>query len=481
MFQLTKRTSVSILTLMFFVSGCTVHHITDYSPPVPVPDAFLNDQPGVGNICEWWREFNQPDLDELVEQALVNNMDIRQAWSRLDQARATLCIARSALYPQINLSADVQYNSVIDRRRDVNESEVDYLLRPTLSYEVDLWRKIDSAVKSAQLQTQVSWEDLEGTALVLSGAVTDIWFVIQEQQALIKLILYQIKVSETLLEIVELRFSIGEASALDVYQQRLQTEEVKLQLIPVENRLHTATYELHVLLGIPPEEKMCTELELERILLPEFPNLGTPSDLLCRRPDLRAAYFNLESADYEVAVAVANLFPQLSLDFSYLFIADNIGDLFKNQIGRLGANIFQPVFDGFRRACEVRRREAIVNERISEFGAIFLTALSEVEIAIVTERSQIRLIEQIDKEIQISKLYLDEARIRYSRGLNDYLQVINAIQSLQALQRRGVRENTILLTNRSKLYRALGGSCIIRCQDRAPNFEIAECVEEYEF
>lgn len=481
MLALSKRTSFIAFSLIFFFSGCTVHHITDFQyPPVSVPDAFLNDQPGVGNISEWWKEFDQPDLDELVAQALVNNMDIRQAWSRLDQAQATLCIARSALYPQLSLAPSVEYNSVLDRPTKVNKSEVDYLLEPTLKYEVDLWKKIDSTVKSAKLQTKVSWEDLEATALVLSGAVTDLWFIIQEQQALIKLINYQIEVSETLLEIVELRFHIGEASALDVYQQRLQYEEVKSQLIPVENRLKTATYELHVLLGIPPEERMCPELVLERIKLPAFPDLGTPDGLLCRRPDLRSAYFNLESADYDVAVAVANMFPQLTLDFSYLFVADKIQHIFEHQAGDLAANIFQPLFDGFRRCCEVRRREAIVDELLSEFGAVFLAALREVEVAIVTERSQIQLIEQIDKEIGISRLYLDEARLRYSRGLNDYLQVINAIQSLQSLQRRVVRENTVLLTNRSKLYRALAGPCIIGCADRAPKCEITQCSEECE-
>ncbi len=467
MLVLSKHTSVIGFTLLFLFSGCSVYHVSDYSPPVSIPDAFLNDQPGVGNISQWWKEFDEPDLNELVAQALDNNMDIRQAWSRLERARANLCIVSSVLYPQLSLAPSVAYNSVIRRRDDINTSRVDYILRPTLSYEVDLWKKIDSNVKSATLQTLVSWEDLESTALVLSGAVTDLWFVIQEQQALIKLINYQIEVSMTLLEIVELRFGIGEASALDVYQQRLQMEEVKAQLIPVENRLKTATYELHVLLGIPPEQRMCPDLMLEKIALPAFPDLGTPTDLLCRRPDLRAAYFNLESADYDVAAAVADLFPKLTLDASYLFTADKIENIFNNQIGVIAANIFQPIFDGFRRRCEVRRREAIVAELLSKFGAVFLNALREVESAIVTEKSQLMLIAQIDKEIEISKLYLDEARLRYSRGLNDYLQVINAIQSLQSLQRRVVRENTILLTNRSRLYRALAGPCILRCGERA--------------
>jgi len=109
------------------------------------------------------------------------------------------------------------------------------------------------------------------------------------------------------------------------------------------------------------------------------------------------------------------------------------------------------------------RRKAIMREKLDSFGQKFLVALREVEDAVVLEGSQIELLNQINKLIEIAQLYLEEARVRYANGLNDYLTVIAGIQSLQRLERRMIVEHRILLTTRSNLYRSLGGTCLVTC------------------
>jgi len=457
------------------LQGCRVHYVSPCrKPPVSIPEQFnYEDENGEGLLSEWWKEFEQQELNRVVGRALLDNLDIKQSWSRLSQARAALCIAGSAKVPSVDLETSTEFKDEI-RSGGSDLIGMTYLVKPALSYEIDLWRRIDSKVRAAWYDAQTSVEDLEAAALLLTGSVTESWFTIQEQKALKRLIEHQIEVSGTLLELVELHFSTGSASALDVYQQRLQYEETKATLIPVRERLQTAIHQLNTLLGQTPEEGVVLEPGPERIELPPFPDMGTPMQLLCRRPDLRSAYNKLIAADYQVAAAVADCFPKLTLPTSYEFKSGSLTDLFTSSIFRIALKAVTPIFDGSRRRCEVKRQQAIVCERLYSFGQRFLTALREVEDAVVTEKLQIELIEQLNKEVEIAKRNLEEARQRNSLGLNDYLTVISAIQSLQRLERRVISEQKKLLSNRAKLYRALGAPCLVRCEDRCEEEEYCE-------
>ncbi|MEM1282878.1 MAG: TolC family protein [Chlamydiota bacterium] len=482
--KITNVMSTLVFTSIVFVisfSGCRVYHTHSFDRPcVEVPDEFLNNpEEGVGNISEWWKEFRQPKLNSIMEEALENNLDIKQAWSRLAQSRASACIANSARYPEINVEAQTEYRHDINRRNDTDNDFMLYILKPTFTYEVDLWRRIESQVRAADLNYCATFEDLEATALLLTGSVTDLWFTIQEQKSLLDLINYQVEVSQTLLELVELRFALGVSSALDVYQQRLQLEETKSTAIPVQATLKTASHQLSILLGKPPKEYLSPSVGINDVLLPEFPYIGAPCELILRRPDLRSAHYRVKSADYDVAAAIADLFPRVTLPSSEELRTRKWGDFWQEEITRLSARLVQPLIDGCRRRCEVQRRKAIVKERLDNFGQRFLVAMREVEDAIVNEDSQIELLNQIRKEVDIARLNLDEARVRNANGLNDYLTVIAAIQSLQRLERRLIAEHKRLLTSRANLYRALGGPCLVGCVDREDVYETCQG-EDYE-
>lgn len=464
-----RRILSSILALL--LPSCSVYHVHEFPRPcTSLPSNFLRGKGGEGSIVKWWTEFNQPELNKLVDYALYQNLDIKQAWDRLAQAKFAACIVNSERYPQINLDVSAEFQHQVKKLDHVNTSFMTYIVNPTLTYEIDLWRKIDSRVHAADLAYCATKEDLEGTALLVAGTVTNLWFLIEEQKALLKLINYQVELSETLLELVELRFSLGQSSALDVYQQRLQLEQTRTTAIPVLAALKNASHQMNVLLGSPPKEQWVYSQKIEDINLPPFPYMGTPADLICRRPDLRAAHYRVKSADYEVAAAIADLYPRLVLSSSYELRTRDLGQLFQEEIFKIAGRLMQPIYDGCRRRCEVARRKAIVKERLDNFGQRFLVALQEIEDAVVNESSQLELLRQIAKQIEIAKLNLEEARLRYANGLNDYLTVISAIQSLQGLERRMINEHRILLTTRSNLYRALGGPCLVDCDNRCYEF-----------
>ncbi|MGA8165449.1 MAG: TolC family protein [Waddliaceae bacterium] len=469
--------------LVFFFSlgffGCRVHQKVNLSKPtVSIPCKYHQlEKDGAVEPGEWWKEFGSADLNAVVDAVLRNNLNLKSSWWKVVQACAQTRVRGAELWPEIITTPGILYTMRSGGLGGAAAIETGggeipagtpttgfaetrmgtfYLLSNSLTYEVDLWRRVCSGVQASYQEMWATREDLEATALTLTGTVVDLWFTIQEQEKLLEVIDHQIKVSETLLELIELRFSLGVSSSLDVYQQRLQLAAARSEKPPVQSLLQTSENQMRVLMGAAPDD--CHFAVKEGLVpLPPFPTIGNPMALLKHRPDLRAQHRRLQAADYEVASAIADLFPRLDLSIAYDFQGKSIKDIFDEKLSLILAELLTPIFDGGRRRAEVRFRKAVVCDLLSEYGQQFLNALLEVEDALVQEREQLKLIEILEKEIKIAKANVDQSRFQYINGLIDYLNVIVAIQSLQDLERRIVTEKKQLLLFRSKLYRALGG------------------------
>lgn len=462
-----KFTPVPLLLSAALLGGCSPYAVHDLSRPlVDAPEAFSAPATeGVTLAVRWWQEFQASELDSLVELALRENLDLRQAWSRLRQAAAQARISGAELYPQIDASAGASSNRTVDREaedpfggtRRFDETDERYFVGAGLTYEIDLWRRIASQTKAGELRLEASREDVEATALVLSGAVTVLWLSLLEQETLIRLIEQQVATGEQFRELTELRFSVGSGSAVDVLQQRQQVAATRSELPPARSLLETTRHELAVLVGAPP-----TTLEMRPDYqplpeLPPVPRLPSPEQLFQARPDLRSEMLRLQAADYDVAQAVAERLPRLSLSLSYDFSATSSSRIFRQEAGSIAGNLIAPLVDGGRRRAEVERRKAFVEELLDGFGQRYLDVLLEIEDAITEERYQLEFIDRLEEELGLARQTLEESRVRYANGLEDYLSVLVALQSLQGLERRIVSERRRLLVTRSTLYRALGG------------------------
>lgn len=469
-----------ILPIALTLSGCKVHQSLRLGQPtVEIPDHYHHQEEyGTVFVGEWWKEFEVPELNRVMDQALTQNLSLKQSWWRVAQTCWQTKVVGAARYPEITTTPtyiDFRTSSpgggagatgvssgggITGAGSSASFGGSDhftlYLLSNALNYEVDLWRRIDSQVKAACFEWQATREDWEATAWILAGTVVDLWFTIQEQKTLLDMIDHQIDVSRTQLELIELRYSVGESSALDVYQQRLQLAQTAQERTPVETLLSTSQNQMATLLGIPPDETDYTVVN-GLVELPHFPEIGSPCELLCTRPDLRAQHRRLQAADYEVASAIADRFPRLDLSIQYDFESTTFKDVLDEQISRIIGRLTTPIFDGGRRRAEVKKRKAFVCELVNGYGQLFLDALLEVEDSLVQERQQVKFLEQLAEELEIAKVNLEESRWHYINGLNDYLSVIAAIQTLQNLERRIVSEKKQLLTIRTKLYRSLGG------------------------
>ncbi len=409
-------------------------------------------------LPRWWEAFNDPGLNALITQALSDNLTIKETWARLNQVRAQAVQVGAALYPDLTGTAGASYT----RQRSGNGSRKtvsndNYFLGAVSSYELDLWGRVRSGRESALLEASAAREDVNVAAMTLAAEVAQRWVNIIAQRMQKRLLEHQLQTNLTFLELIELRFHMAMVSALDVYQQKQVVEDIMAEIPMVEAREQLLRHELALLLGKPPQ----TFLNISREDLPkpiEIPATGLPADLLSARPDLRAAGMRLWAADWQVAAARADRLPAISLTAQARYGEGDMDVLFDNWLLSLTGNLTAPIFDGKRRAAEVDRSLAVVDEKVSAYRRTVLTAIKEVEDALVTESKQREHIKGLEKVTATARKALKEAGNRYRKGLNDYLPVLTQLLKVQDLERNLIQQQANLLGARISLYRALGGT-----------------------
>ena len=435
--------------------GCSPHAVNE--SPRPVVDggeAFSMSIDGAAVERRWWRAMGDERLNALVERALSDNLDLRQARLRIEQAASLERQSAARLFPA--LDADAAAGREWPDEGVKHTDSLTGALR--LSWEVDLWRRLTSARKAAEAETAALREDLQATALLLSAEVAETYFRAVEQQLQLALAAEQVEVGQTLLGLIELRFGQGQASVVDVYQQRQQLASTRAQFPQIRSRLRVLENRLKVLAAwSPAEADVAVSADLPA--LPPPAAVGVPSALLTNRPDLRRIRQLLTAADHSVAEAVAERLPRLTLGLDRSYRGTQCRRLTpEGLLTSLLGELAGPVVDFGERQAEVQRRRAVVEERLLAYSQAYLTAIEEVEDALWQERRHRELIEALEKELDIARRNLKETRIRYGQGLTDYLPVLAAVQSLQALERSLLTRRRELVSIRVLLYRALGGA-----------------------
>ncbi|CAN2041208.1 RND efflux system, outer membrane lipoprotein, NodT family [Candidatus Magnetomoraceae bacterium gMMP-15] len=407
---------------------------------------------------KWWEEFNDKELNTHINNAFAGNFSLKEAWERLKQAQALVVKSGASYYPYLSLNTEANRSR---SRTDNNlitsvQTFSDYSFGLSSSYELDLWGRIRSEREAAILDAEATKEDLKSAAMTLASSVTERWLSIISQRMQKHLLEKQLETNKTYLELVELRFKKGLASALDVYQQRQAVEKVKAQIPLIEASEELQMHSLALLLGKPPKYKISITRSALPVM-PEIPSTGLPADLLKARPDIRAANLRLRSADWNAAAAKADRLPAVKLIGSAAFKSQHIDLIFDNWILNLAANLTAPLFDGKLRAAEVKRQLAKAEENLWAYQRIVYTAIKEVEDALISELKQKQHVAILQKEMDVSEKALKQAVQRYCKGLSDYLPVLTQLFSLQQLERDMIQRKAELLIYRVNLYRALGG------------------------
>jgi len=400
----------------------------------------------------WWAAFERDDLNALEAAAFEDNLDIAQAWARLRQSEAAAKQAGADLYPDVNLT------SGYDRtwRNEGDTAANNYEVGATVSYELDLWGKIRSTQSAAEARALASADDLQSTALTISASVASRWIEIIEAENRIALLQQQLEINLTQSQCIELLFRNSQANSLDVYQARQTVARTRSNIPKAEAELLASLYALNLLLGHAATEPQALDWQ-NAPELPPMPSTGVPSDLLQQRPDVRAALRRIEVADWNVAAAKADRLPRVTLGLSGSTGADRFEDLFDDWLARFAGQLVAPVFDGGRRKLEVEKQQAVVDEALAAYRNTVLSALKDVEDALMLEDKVEDQLEALRNELELARQTLSAARNRYANGLSDYLNVTSALISVQSLERDEITQIANLFKARIALHKALGG------------------------
>jgi NodT family efflux transporter outer membrane factor (OMF) lipoprotein len=463
---------VAVLTfLTVFLTGCAdLRDDTKHGLTQPLPSRFSMYGTTPGSEQGWWQDFNTSELNELIAAGFADNPGLDEAWARVLQAEASARKAGAAQLPSLDAQAGAAHSR--SRSSEGNELAIEnYSAGFSAGYEVDLWSRVRAGTKSAAQNAAASREDLHAAMLSLSSRIAKSWVdLIAARQKEAKL-REQHTINKRLLDLIETRFNLAQASALDVYQQSQTIAALDGALIRAKAQQQLSLHQLALLTG----QYAGSDLVLGQTTFPEIPPVpptGFPADLLAQRPDIRAAGLRLKAADWEVAIAKGDRLPNLRLSASFAYDSNLLDTLLDAWLLRLAANLVGPVFDGGRRRAEVERTRAVVDERLAAYRTSVLTAILEVEDALVQERQLLESRDNIALQIKLTDQAYREATWRYLNGLNDFLPVLREQLNLISLQLEQIQATSDLIQARVDLYTAIGGSWprqITHQDDRAQN------------
>jgi NodT family efflux transporter outer membrane factor (OMF) lipoprotein len=437
-----------LISLCVALAGCAPK-TAPIESPVADPPAFS----GGGDAVmpdRWWTSFRDTALTATVDLALRDNLDLRTAWQRLREAEAVIGIVGGARYPDLYL----EVGGVVQRSNAGNVESA--ALGLSTSYEIDLWGRIDSSVEAERYRARATLADYRTTALSLSAEVVRAWFQLAEARAQTDLLRRQVATNRTSLTLLEARFGTGQIRSADILRQRQLLEATREDLVVAEARLGALRHGLAVLLGRSPTDS----LSIRPPGLPEPPPLpatGLPADLVRRRPDVQGAYLRLAGADQDLAAAISNRYPRLSLTASVSASVQSPGRLFDDWLRTLAGNLLAPLFTGGELSAQVDRADARRQQRLYEYGQAVLTAFREVEDALVAEAAQRQRLESLRVQVAFADQTAARLRLEYFNGIGGFLDVLTAQIAQQQLERDLLAAQLGLLESRIALYRALAG------------------------
>ncbi|UCE94277.1 MAG: efflux transporter outer membrane subunit [Flavobacteriaceae bacterium] len=431
------------------VEGCKVGR--DYErQPVESPESFQLDFPKDSSISNipWWKLFNDSVLVDLIDTALVNNINIQIAISRIQEAELQIDIAKADYYPFIGYNA---YGSSVANSEDsgLNNSAGGGV---NVSYTVDLWQKIKSMNKIALQDYLASEEAYKALNISIVSAVASAYVSLRDIDN--RIIISQ-KTAENFqenLNVMQARFNGGFISEVDLSQSKIQLTEAKTALEIFDRSRGQIENAISVLLGTPPKEIPRGSSLFDQISIPEIP-VGLPSELLDRRPDILQAERNLHAQTLRIGVAEALKYPSLTLSLDMGAQLVNPSFLFAD----LGAQLLGPIFNAGRLQRNVEVEEARTKQLLLNYEATYLTALQEVEDAMIAVQTYGREYDLRNEQMQMATKASQLSWVRYDGGLTSYLEVLSLQTSQFNAELKASEAFKNELTSVIKLYEALGG------------------------
>jgi multidrug efflux system outer membrane protein len=459
------------LSLALLGTGCALG--PNYKrPEVPVPPAWREMPAAEAETlanAPWWELFDDPQLQELVRIALVENKDLKIAVERIEEARARYGFTKADLWPQVDVSgtgAGLRFNagSLVhtpegDTSKNTNGTETSiYSLAANLSWEIDFFGRIRRATEAQKALLLGTEEARRATVLTLVADVARVYLELRGFDLELEIARRTIESRRESLQLAKDRFEGGLTPEVDVRQAEAELRRVEVVIFDLERQIALREDELSFLLGRNPGAVPRGRSVVEQKLPAAVP-AGLPSALLDRRPDVREAEQRLAAATANIGQAKALLFPRISLTGSFGFTSTDLDTLFDgpSKSWNIIGNILQPIFNAGKNRRRVEVTESQQRQTLYDYERSILQAFREVEDALVSYR---KLGEQRAAQaarVEAERKVLELAELRYKGGVAAYLEVLDAQRSLFGAEIDETQTIGAHVISLVQLYKALGG------------------------
>jgi outer membrane protein, multidrug efflux system len=446
------------------VGGCLVG--PDYHPQEPnVPSSWAGVNAPIqatskyAQLVDWWASFNDPNLTSLIDRAISSNLDLKQAESRIVQARAQRGIVASGFWP----SADATGSATRVRTPGFAAPATTSNLFQTgldATWELDIFGGTRRSIEAADAGILFAVEDRRDTLVTLVSEVGLNYVELRQAQQEIAIAKENLQAQRHTAEVTRKKFMGGLVGSLDVANADAQVATTASIIPGLETSAKQAIFNLSVLLGKEPTA-LVQELSATSSIpasLPEVP-VGIPSDLLRRRPDIRRAEALIHEDTANIGVATADLFPKFSLTGSLNFQNDQLHRLvnWNKRAWSIGTGVDWQIFTAGRVQSNIALQKALQQESILAYQKTVLTALQDVENALVAYANEYNRRKSLVDAVEANRKAVDASTQLYMQGQTDFLNVLNAQRSLFATQDALVVSTANLSTDLVALYKALGG------------------------
>ncbi len=467
-----RRLSVPLVTILT-LGACAVGPGYE-RPPTPVPTAYRGDTlqivkdtaaaiaplvppaatPADTVAPTWNQTLGDSVLLALMDTALAHNQDLIATIAVTREFQARYAIDRSGFFPQVNISGG---GGTIDSKVPGLSGDF-FNATADAAWELDLWGRIRRTSEAGKASYFARTEELRGAELSLAAAVATGYFALLQYDQQLAVAERTLASRRETAALSRARFREGQVSRLDVLQFESQVQETQAQLASIARLRSEQENALSVLVGLPPRglpRGLPLDQQVANFDVPE----GLPSDLLARRPDVRAAEEDMRAANARIGIAWGSRLPQVVLTGEYGYVSNDLSTLFESQnnTSRLFLGISVPIFTGGRLQGEVNVAEAQTKQARARYEQVVLRALQDVEDALVAIRTSRDQVVAQSAQVETLSTSLLLVQHRYENGLSTYLEVLDAQRTLFNAELSLAQGQALQLASGVRLYKALGG------------------------
>ena len=470
MHRIRQFRALTGLGIGLLIGGCTVGpNYQRVTAPVPakwdVSEPWRESTPKDAVAKgEWWGVFHDDELSALEKQALDANQTIKVSVARLEQARASAAVQIATQFPNLAVAPQAERQRISGNRPPNSAipvisavSQNVFTLPFTAGYEVDLFGRRRRSIEAAQASYQAGAADLENVRLVITAELAGDYFTLRQLDSELGILNRTVETLEKGLQLVDSRHKGGVASGLDVAEEETLLNTTRTQAILLEQQRKQFEDAIAVLVGKPAPDFHLPLGELKDA--PPDVDAGLPSDLLERRPDVAEAERQMAVANAQIGIARAAYFPSLNLFGNSGWQAADIAKLMNVQstFWAVGANVAESIFTGGSRRAQVQFAKAGYDASLASYRDSVLNAFREVQDDVTGLTVLERAGQAQQQAVDSARRTLDIASSRYTGGLVNYLDVVNAQQNLlNNEQELAVIHGQRLVTS-VLLIKALGG------------------------